>query len=194
MLLSAKSQTARRATRRVFFAIPLHEAQRASFVHATRKAVRASGGRPVLPLDLHVTLAFIGAVGEEDLPLLRSVGSAVAQSQGIGAFDLAFDRLEHWARPQVLCLTSTQISVQAEALAHAVQRALREHEVAFEQRSWRAHATIARHVLSPHMVGAVPPLPWSAVEFGLFESRDAPAVPRYQALDLWPLAAPPEAG
>lgn len=174
-------------TRRVFFAVPMPELQRASFVHATRKAVRASGGRPVLPLDLHVTLVFVGAVEEQALPLLVAAGAAASTGQGVGSFRLGFDRLEHWARPRVFCATATVIPVQALALVRALEKALEEHEVSYEHRGWKPHVTLARNTLAPHLVGAITPLPWHGTEFGLFESMAAPAAPRYQALELWPL-------
>jgi len=173
--------------RRVFFSIPLSETQRVGFVHATRKAVRASGGRPVLPLDLHLTLVFVGAVADQVLPLLLSAGAAVSRAAGVCACQLAFDRLEHWARPRIFCAACTCAPAEAVSLVRGLEAALDEHGIPFERRPWKAHITLARNAQAPHIVGPITPLVWTATQFGLFESVPAPAVPRYQALELWPL-------
>ena len=191
-MIALQSKLAEPPARRVFFAIPLPEAQRVSFVHATRKAVRASGGRPVLPIDLHVTLAFMGSVPDQVLPLLISSGAAASRAPGVRSCALAFDRLEHWARPRIFCAACTRAPPEAISLVRALEMALDQHEIAVEHRLWKAHVTLARNVLAPHRVGAITPLTWSAREFGLFESVPSPAAPRYQAIELWPLAA--EAG
>ena len=187
-MIALQTKLAEPSTRQVFFAIPLPEPQRVSFVHATRKAVRASGGRPVLPLDLHVTLAFVGPITSEALPLLISAGAAASTAAGVTACELTFDRLEHWARPRIFCAACTRVPAAVISLVGALERALEQHEISFEHRPWKAHVTLARNVLSPHRVGAMTPLTWSAREFGLFESVPAPAAPRYQAIELWPLA------
>ena len=73
--------------------------------HATHKAVRASGGRPVPTLEnLHSTSLFWASPGRAETggPL---VGTA-AGDPPLAAFTLKFDRLEHWAKPAVLCASA----------------------------------------------------------------------------------------
>src|SRR5262245_51632274 len=87
-------------TRRLFFALWPDEPTRAALEQATRKAARASGGRPMSAANLHSTLVFLGSVPEDGLPGLVESVAAVRQAR----FKLTFDALEHWAKPQVLIL------------------------------------------------------------------------------------------
>jgi 2'-5' RNA ligase len=171
--------------RRVFFAIPPQDSCRAALVHAVRKAVRASGGRPVPPPDLHITLAFIGHAAPEQLTLLKSAAASVP----VAPFEFQFDHLEHWVRSQVLCVSGSRPPRAGEALVHALRSAIMRHDIRLDPHPWKPHVTVARNVLNPHLLGPIAPLRWPAAEFGLFESLDPPQAPRYRALALWPLAA-----
>jgi 2'-5' RNA ligase len=90
-------------SRRVFFALWPDDASREALAHATRKAARASGGRPVPVENLHSTIAFLGAIPEARL----AVAVATAAQLEHPAFRLVFDRLEHWPKQAVLCATCT---------------------------------------------------------------------------------------
>lgn len=107
----------REPTRRLFFALWPDETLRATFAHATHKAVRASGGRLVPARNLHVTLLFLGSVAERCIPELKAIGARVAAAgtshAGAGpAPQLVFDRLEHWGKPRILVATVGAQSTQ----------------------------------------------------------------------------------
>ena len=110
---------------------------RQAMAHATRQAVRASGGRPVPPINLHITLAFLGSVPERRLPELAEVARvaaldrAPAQADVPGStsgpdgghagppakrLELALDHLEYWGAAQLLCALPAQPPPQAVAL------------------------------------------------------------------------------
>ena len=65
---------------RVFFALWPSELARTTLGHATRKAVRSCGGRPVPEQSLHVTLVFIGSVALSRLAELGDIAARVALS------------------------------------------------------------------------------------------------------------------
>lgn len=119
---------------------------REAMLHATRKAARASGGRPVPAANLHVTLAFLGAVPERRLGELAAAAQAAAapglalasanapaMSQGprgmsedspASHLELAFDRLEHWRPVRLLCALPRQAPPWVVDLARRFQRRL----------------------------------------------------------------------
>src|SRR2546421_394268 len=94
----------REPTRRLFFALWPSEALQSAFTHATRKAVRACGGRPVPAHNLHVTLAFLGSVPERRIPELRLISDQVAATlppEG-PPLRLTFDRIEHLKKAHII--------------------------------------------------------------------------------------------
>ncbi|HVS77409.1 MAG TPA: 2'-5' RNA ligase family protein, partial [Steroidobacteraceae bacterium] len=96
----------REPTRRLFFALWPDEAMRQAMIQAIRKAARASGGRPVDPGNLHVTLAFLGSVPQRRLPELAEAARVAAGGADCGKdpLELAFDHLEYWRAAQLLCV------------------------------------------------------------------------------------------
>ena len=87
---------------RVFFALWPGELARTTLGHATRKAVRSSGGYPVPEQNLHVTLAFLGSVALSRLAELGAIAAHIASSNVAAPFDLVFDRIEYWEKPRAL--------------------------------------------------------------------------------------------
>lgn len=115
---------------------------RQAMAHATRKAARASGGRPVPAANLHVTLAFLGSVPQRRLGELADIARAAALGpdpasvrasgsprssacKGAGSpgsdLELAFDHLEHWRVAQLLCALPTEPPAPVAALARRLQ-------------------------------------------------------------------------
>jgi 2'-5' RNA ligase len=170
-------------TCRLFFAFWPDDSMRETLVHATRKAARASGGRPVPAGNLHSTVVFLGSVPEEQLPSVLVAASEVQQAR----LQLTFDRLEHWAKPALLCLGCTKPQQQASGLAASLSKLLIGQGLAPDLKPFRPHVTIARKVTRPHEVGSVHPIEWPIDQLALVESVTAPEGPRYTVLHQWPL-------
>jgi RNA 2',3'-cyclic 3'-phosphodiesterase len=175
--------TSKPVTRRLFFAFWPDDSVRTLIAHGTRKAVRGSGGRPVPVENLHSTIVFLGAVPEDHLDRV----AAVAQTLKSGPVPLRFDRLEHWVKPAVLSLTSSQPLAAATDLATALARLLLAQGFTPDPKPYRPHITIARKVVKPHELGPTHPIEWPAEGIALVESVTAPEGPRYTVLRRWPL-------
>lgn len=169
--------------RRVFFALWPDDVSRAALAHATRKAARASGGRPVPVENLHSTLAFLGAVAEGRLAVATSVAAQLHQP----AFRLVLDRLEHWPKQEVLCATCTHAPPAAAELAAELWKLLAQQGFARDSKPYRPHITLARKVVKPHARGDMHPIEWPVDDFALVESVTAPEGARYSVLERWPL-------
>jgi RNA 2',3'-cyclic 3'-phosphodiesterase len=179
-------------TRRLFFALWPDEAMRQAMAHATRKAARASGGRPLPAENLHVTLAFLGSVAQRRLPQLAEVarravalpsGEAVPLSDDEPALDLAFDRLEHWRAAQLLCALPAEPPVRTAALARRLQQLLSESGFAPDLKPFRPHVTVARKVLRPSPMTRMHPVLWRFTELALVESRTLPEGALYSVVE-----------
>ncbi len=170
-------------TRRLFFALWPDEASRTALAHATRKATRASGGRPIPVSNLHSTLAFLGPVPEARFPATVAAAAQVRQP----AFRLVLDRLEHWVKPAILCVSCTEPPPAAAELASALWKLLAGQGFVPDAKPYRPHVTIARKVVKPHALGAIHPVEWNVMEFALVESTTAPEGAQYTVLQHWPL-------
>jgi 2'-5' RNA ligase len=194
-------RVAREATRRLFFALWPDEAQRAALAQAVQPSVQSCGGRAVPAPKLHVTLAFLGSVPEGRVAELDRIASrvAVALPQDAPGWSLSFDRLEHWARPQILVALGSEErdGVDFGAGARAAQPGspaalalrLKEETTAAgfspDLKPFRAHVTVARkvvHALAPHAANAVQ---WRFDAFALVESRTHAAGPLYSVVESY---------
>lgn len=143
----------------------------------------------------HVTLSFLGEVGDDRLELLRPrLDAAAAQHcplelsfAGAGAFPRA-------ARARVLWLGLAGDSAALADLAASVSSAARESGIPQEKRTFSAHLTLARcrepadvrplvQALSP-FAGST----WTAGAIHLVRSHLGPQ-PRYETIESWWLAA-----
>jgi RNA 2',3'-cyclic 3'-phosphodiesterase len=161
---------------------------RQAMVQATRKAARASGGRPVAAENLHVTLAFLGSVHEERLPEIAAVArQAAAPSLGEAAVELAFDHLEHWRAAQLLCALPAEPPVVTATLARRLQDLLAGRGFAPDLKPFRPHVTVVRKVSRPGRIAAMHPVLWRFTELALIESRTLPEEALYSVVESFPL-------
>lgn len=171
--------------RRVFFALwPTAEAQ-ARAVDAVAALVPRGAGRPQRPDQLHLTLEFLGSVQDSRLQAVREAGAKAAAAGRSDA--IVLDRLEHWRRPQVLCLTASVVPESVLVLVQSLRDELAALGFHPERREFRAHLTLARKVTRGPAPVAIEPLAWPVNEVTLVESRTEPAGSRYSRLDSWPL-------
>jgi len=190
----------REPTRRLFFALWPDAGQRAALVHATRKAVRSSGGRPVPEESLHVTLAFLGSVPERRVAELQAIARRVAEAPEAGAPMLvSFDRLVHWTKPRILCALDAEGSAGFEAAgaprvgalagAPALAESLKGETTARgfspDLKPFHAHVTVARKVAHAPAAQPLRPVPWTFDAFALIESRTEPTGPVYSVIESY---------
>ncbi len=138
-------------------------------------------GQPVMPADLHVTLAFLGQQPLDRLPVLEQIAAPLRATR----FHLQLDQLQQW-HSGLMVLTPSQAP---EALLH-LQAELQRHLLAaglpVESRPFRPHLTVLRRALTVPLT--VPPsFAWTAQKWGLFASEPGSAGPRYRLVKSWPL-------
>jgi 2'-5' RNA ligase len=175
------------ATRRLFFAFWPDAATRGELEHACRNAIRASGGRPVPAGKWHATVAFLGSVAESGLPAIQAAAAALA----VEPFELVFDGIEFWSRPQVLVAVCGHQPAPAAALARLIGSRLTPLGLEVDVRRFRAHVTLARKVRKPPEGLSMPPVQWPVREVCLVEFVTDPAGARYEVLARWPLESDP---
>jgi RNA 2',3'-cyclic 3'-phosphodiesterase len=174
----------RESGRRLFFALWPDDQARLGLAAAVRDLVPQGTGRPQRPDQWHVTLEFLGDVPESRIPVVVDAGAAA--SAAASNCEIVFDRLEHWKRPEVLCLVAGSIPEPLAALVHALRSELQQRGFTPELRPFKAHVTLARRVPQPPHPGPVAPLPWRVRGVSLVQSLTERSGSRYVELAAWP--------
>ena len=173
-------------SRKLFFALWPDEPMREALAHAVREAVRGSGGRPVPPSNLHLTLAFLGSVPEARVAELADAARALGLPEP-GAVEVRLDHLEHWAGAQVLCAAPSEPPTAAAQLAGALEEQLSAIGFSPDIKPFRAHVTVARKVTHPSRSLQMPPVAWRFGSFALIESRTLESGPVYSVVEVYAL-------
>ena len=190
MTAVASGPTSRQGpARRLFFASWPDDAAQHRLAAAVRQFVAAGAGRSQRPDQWHLTLQFLGDVPESRLQCV--LGAAASAAAGASACELEFDRLQHWERPQVLCLTAASTPEPLAALVQMLRSELLLRGFTPEERPFSPHVTLARRIRrSPPSTAGVPlmrPLHWHVRAFALVQSVTSPEGARYVELASWPV-------
>lgn len=162
---------------RVFYAM-WPDAAAGQALHARAEEVAAQAGGRATPLhNLHLTLAFVGAVPEALLPRLATIGQSVARSAP--PFPLTVDRLGAFRDAGIVWGGARQVPLSLQAIASALQDALIGQGVTIESRRFKAHITLARRCERAPAGGLIAPITWRVDAFTLTTSVLAPGGSKY---------------
>lgn len=101
------------ATKRLFFALWPTEPTLGELTKAVCRLQPEINARLMKPANLCMTLAFLGDVEHDRLNDLVEAADKVWSAR----FELLLDRIEHWPKPQVICLNPSAPSPRLEQLA-----------------------------------------------------------------------------
>ncbi|WP_374439507.1 RNA 2',3'-cyclic phosphodiesterase [Pseudomonas panipatensis] len=163
---------------RLFFALPCPDDVRTPL--CTWRDSLAIDGQPVAPANLHMTLAFLGAVPRGRKAELFALGAGMPREP----FDLHLDQLVLW-RSGILHLAPSQFPEALPALVHALHQALCAGGFEIEKRPFRPHLTLARHCR--HLPEGQASFHWPARSLVLYSSENTARGTQYRAIGEWPL-------
>lgn len=147
------------------------------------EAHRECGGRIMRRETLHLTLAFIGAVGEARLPeLLATLGRVRAPR-----FRMQLDALGHWAHNHILWAGCTDAPPAMLQLAADIRRELAAIGLPVSGPEFVPHMTLLRKAHAPRELPVFEPADWAVTEWVLVESCMTPQGADYQPLAAWAL-------
>jgi len=174
---------------RLFFALwpPTEVAEQLAEV--ARAVALQFGGKPTRQETLHLTLAFLGEVSDEQLTLVAQT----AQRIHIAPLALNIDRLGYWPRKQLLWAGETAPNAALGEFGDALQRALSEAGFALPGRRtiFSPHITLVRDL--PEAREASPPtaiaaISWPCPSFALIRSQRSDAGSFYETVAEFPLS------
>lgn len=150
-------------------------------LEAVLGALPAGVGRRVAPRDLHLTLAFVGAVVGSRLDCLRTGARRVAAPE----VDLCLDRLGCFPRAAVLWLGPEAVPEVLSGLASDLAGVLSACGVTPDARPFAPHVTLARRVrcLPPGL--QMGPVAWRSCGFALMESVRGPRGAAYRIVERY---------
>ena len=170
---------------RLFFALwpdPGARSQLLRLQDSLRSSVEA---RWVLPVNLHLTLTFIGQVTAERLQDVREV-AASAEAE---PFSMWLNGLECWRSSRALCLTPKQVPTALNHLVETLATGLDRAGFELDKRPYRPHLTLARQTCCDQFgtEAAVKPIRFNVSAFHLVESSPAALGPVYEMMESWAL-------
>jgi len=166
---------------RLFFALWPDEPLRAILAGLVATLTAGVDGRWQRPDQWHVTLEFLGDVAPQRLASLHAAAGQVR----LRTLSIVFDRVEHWRKPQVLCLAASSVPDALADVVNELRAALSREGFSPDQRPFRPHVTLARKVRSAESTTFDQPIVWRADRFALVRSVTAPAGSRYEPLGWW---------
>jgi len=179
---------------RLFYCVELSDGVRATLARSARPLqIRIRGATWVAEDNLHITLRFLGEVGEDLLPALGDLGGAIASETA--AFELPLDRLgafPHPGRARVLWAGPTTDSVPFAILAQRVEEDVQALGFPPERKPAHPHVTLARLRIPQDLASVVEgtTLPVLRAPVGgltLMRSELRPQGPLYAPVERWRL-------
>ena len=185
---------------RCFIAIEVSIDVRAAILRAQavlRRAAASADVRWVGPDQLHLTLKFLGAVLDAQVPAVSAaLGAIAADTESIDLSAGGLGGFPGPTRPRVLWVGITSGVAETAALAGAIDGAVADLGFPPESRPFRGHLTLGR-VRSPRggaaltkaIADAGAPVfgTWTATEVILYESRLKPSGAVYVPVSRHPL-------
>ena len=168
---------------RLFFALwPPRQA--AAALHAWAQSVqRAAGGRVTRAETIHLTLAFLGEVSEENASrAIQAARLVTCQSHA-----MVLEQAKFWPRNRIVWAGPLETPAPMAALAAALAEELKAKGFRTESRTFKSHVTLIRKAREP---GKLPPLPavgWPVDEFALVRSQLSAAGSRYEFVERFAL-------
>lgn len=164
--------------RRLFFALWPSDRQRELLRDALRPVLTSIEGDATDRRNWHVTLVFLGAFPEAQIPFLQ----AAAADLEVPAIRLRFDRVTFWQRPKIACLQPVTVPQPLERLVHSLEALSRAFDVSPEERVYRPHITVARRARTFDDLLLTRPIDLEWDGFELVESVGGPAGVTYRPL------------
>lgn len=171
------------STQRLFFALWPHAEVREQLA-ACNRALGTKLGKAIDPKNLHLTLAFLGAVTPIQRECLLDAASGIRQD----SFVLMLEALGYWPRPRIAWLGSKQAVPPALLnIVSALRQGMQACGLAPESRAFQVHVSLRRKLARRPTLTAVEAVRWPVQDFALVESELNATGSVYRIIRRWAL-------
>lgn len=170
-------------TRRLFFALWPTQRCREAMFKAARTLHKQTDGRLVNIENLHLTLAFVGSVTEQQQQCMQQVASNIHTP----SFTIELSELGYWPKPRVAWIGCQQQPEGLLLLASTLNSYLEECGYQAEKRPFQAHITLVRKAKRYPKDRQTPEITWPVDRFVLVESVTHAEGVEYRVIAEWPL-------
>ena len=163
---------------RLFFAVWPEPAAARALARVGESLAGLAGGKPVPAEKIHMTLAFLGSLDEEE------VGGAVAAAAGVKSapISMAIDSVGSFRRAGVGWAAPSQPCAELASLQEALAAGLRARGFRLEDRAFTPHATLVRKIGKPVPRAPMPGIRWRSRALTLVESTGDGS---YEVVESW---------
>jgi 2'-5' RNA ligase len=168
---------------RLFFALWPDDGVRAQLARWSRELHAACGGRPARAENLHLTLAFLGEVGELRLAEIERAADEVAPRAAM----LVLDRPGYWKRNHIAWAGASAVPDGLGEMVRELRCALARSRIDFELKEFVSHVTLLRNAEEPQAMPLLEPIRWEIDGFALVRSPIERGGGPYAVLNSWGL-------
>jgi RNA 2',3'-cyclic 3'-phosphodiesterase len=166
---------------RLFFALWPSPQVRAQLADWGRTLHAACGGRMIRPENLHMTLGFLGDVGEARIAQVEQAASEVAPQ----ACSLVLDEAGYWKHNRIAWAGASALPPELQTLVAELRSSLDRINIGFDSKEFVAHVTLLRNAHEPRAMPELPAIGWPLQGFVLVQSVALPAGNRYEIRKCW---------
>lgn len=183
----APASAAPRTVHRLFFALwPTTDV--ADRVHAVGRQLAGScGGRLMQRDSVHLTLAFLGNVTDEQRASLLEVG----RTHSMSACELVFDTLGRFGRKSLIWAGCSQVPAALAEQVRVLHERLRAAGFPLDERDFVPHVTLLRNARCTALPILAEPIVWPATEWRLVESLTVSGGASYRPVESWAMPEQP---
>ncbi|MEJ2141007.1 MAG: RNA 2',3'-cyclic phosphodiesterase [Gammaproteobacteria bacterium] len=176
-------QQDRQPTKRLFFALWPGQHARDAMFKTAKALTKQTAGRLVSFENLHLTLAFVGSVTEQQQQCMEQAASQVT----VQRFTLELSQLGFWPKPRVAWIGATEMPDALLQLASSLNANLSACGYEPDKRPFQAHITLLRKAQRHPKDTQTGEIHWPVDCFVLVESITHAEGVEYRVIKEWPL-------
>ena len=148
---------------RLFFALWPDDNVRLALASQRLQIAQITGGRPTMPVTLHITMVYAGDISPARVPEIKMLQSRIR----VPAFDFRIDVAGCFEAARVAWLASDTPPDGLFKLQQGLQTAMQGAGFEVDRRKFRPHITVARDVTTIFEPHPIAPLMWRVDNFCL---------------------------